>query len=500
MKLIYYALTIPTMKFLLLTIFLSANLTLLNAQETSSTIGGLKWNDFISRNLDNSITAYMDLTQTPGVALAIIYEGKVIKRSFYGMADISANVPVTQASQFWLASVSKHITASLILDLEEEGILSRADYVTDYFPGLPGEWSGIRLEHLMSHTSGIIDDQSGSDSSFYSLLENKAFQFNDTGIEMYLKHVNIRVGAGEKHIYSDTGFIVLALIASKAADTSFGKLMQNHILNPSNMSAYLINPSADSSRQVHGYTSFNWEVQTDKNWESVRQTDRRLYGGAGSLFVTLDDMIRWNEALNENKILDKETANLLWNRFELNSGEKIDYGLGLRVQDYAGGKLHGHEGIAGTEYWKIPNHNLDIIVLTNHSFSLASTGIIRIVGKSLGLLDEIKAEEAPNNKDNAASRFNNVPTGRYKVHEPFPVEMNIEFKEEKGRHVAIVQGLIYELYPQDTNTFACFSEATFFPGTFLPAPPVFVSNEAGVFWVFGPNQLKLTEVVSSPDE
>ena len=482
------------------------NSTLLNAQNNSNASvhnqavsendsWTLTWDENISKDLDDSIRAYMDLSHTPGLALAIVHKGKVIKRSFYGLADVAQQKPVTEQSEFWLASVSKHLTTALILDMEEDSILSRNDFVVKYLPELPSTWSGIRIQHLMSHTSGISDNHNSEDPGFLKQLNAHAPAAPDLKeFITLLGTVELSFPAGEHFIYSDIGMMALSAVAARAADQSFDQLMKERIFNPADMSSYLFNPNQEFPNQVKGYSWMNQKLQEDENRASALTIDQRIFGGAGSLFVTLDDMINWNKALNENYILKEQTKELLWKNVELNSGNKTNYGLGLKFQEYPGGFMVGHNGIAGTEYWKIPGHDLDIIILTNHGMNFSSYGFVSIVGEKLGLLDMIRPEMLLSimgvNKSQAET--SSFPEGKYKIHRPFPVEVYIEFFAKNQKPYVMIQGLQFDLIPLENENYLGFSKAIFFPGA--PIRPYFSVEDNNVKWVMGPQEIPLTQI------
>jgi len=114
----------------------------------------------------------MKLTHTPGLAIAIIQNGVVVDRSFYGYADVGKQIPISEKSEFWLASISKHLTTAMVLSLEEDGILSRDDLLIDFLHNLPEPWSNIKVKHLMSHTSGIVDKHNAEDGNDFVALLN----------------------------------------------------------------------------------------------------------------------------------------------------------------------------------------------------------------------------------------------------------------------------------------------------------------------------------------
>ena len=105
--------------------------------------------------VDDYVQAHMRARHIPGVSLAIVRDGKIIKKQGYGVANLELNVPVTPATVFEIGSNTKQFTAAAIMILVEEGRSQLDDKITKYFPGAPATWDGITVRHLLTHTSGI---------------------------------------------------------------------------------------------------------------------------------------------------------------------------------------------------------------------------------------------------------------------------------------------------------------------------------------------------------
>ena len=470
----------------------------LMAQINSNTFikSEIKWSDEISNEISEEINSYLGLTKTQGAALAIVHNGEVLKKSFYGLANVEKGIEVSENSEFWLASVAKHLTTTLILDLEEDTVLSREDLITKYIPSLPETWNDIKISHLMSHTSGIIDNSYNNPNGkhFADLLNEHAPEAPSIDdFILLLNDVTIGFPAGTAYSYSDIGMMVLAIISSKAANSPFNELMRERIFMPAGMNSYFNNPQDKRPDKVTGYTLENWSVKQDANQELVLATDQRTFGGAGSIFVTLDDMIKWNNALNQNIILQEETKKLLWEKIKLPSDKMSGNGLGLMNKDYPGGFAVGHDGVSGTEYWKFPDFNTDIILLTNHGNSMASKGLIALVADKLGLLDVIDQEFFLNAMQIEKSTIdgNCIPIGKFKIMTPMGSYYFLEFYQDNGIPFVIIQGIPIKLIHTLDCTFAGYSKALFFPGLM---PPNFEVKENEISWIMGPQKIPLTKV------
>lgn len=452
------------------------------------------WKEDYSEAIDMEVRRQMVLTHTPGAALAIIHNGKVVKKEYYGLADVENGEKVNADSEFWLASITKSITCTLVLDMAEDGLLSLNDPITKYLPELPESFSEVRIRHLMSHTSGLADyTQMEEHNRIYNALYEGQGTADD--FEDLLASSRLYFTPGSRYEYGDLALGTLAVVASRAGGKLFHKLMEERIFEVSGMNSYLSNSKEQHPEQVKGYTWKKWELKPDSNREWLKG-DRRAYGGAGSLFVTLNDMIAFNRALNENIILNEMSRELLWKKFQLDNGKQIPQGLGMKNKDLPGGTIMGHDGIAGTHYWKMPEYNLDIILLTNHGSNLAPNGILGGVAGKIGLLDKLGPEMVLSQLGLEAALPGSVSMeGKYKfVMPPYP-EMYFEFYEEEGNSMLILQGIELQLIPlQDGSVFG-YTPAAFFPG--LPGifnAMRFKKTPDGLVWLFPNAEMPLEKI------
>src|SRR5512143_1384602 len=113
---------------------------------------------YVSFRIDSAVRAAMAARQIPGLQVAVIKYGLVIKKGRYGYANLEDRTPVTDSTLFSIASMSKAFTCAGILLLMEDGKLNIDDSVGKYFDSLPPSWAGITLRRLMNHTAGLRDD------------------------------------------------------------------------------------------------------------------------------------------------------------------------------------------------------------------------------------------------------------------------------------------------------------------------------------------------------
>ena len=129
-----------------------------------------KNDDPLSAKVDEAVTAQMREQKIPGVSLGVMRDGKIIKATGYGFANVELNVPVTPQSIFQTGSVGKQFTATAVMMLVEEGKVGVDDKITKYFPEAPADWKDVTVRHLLTHTSGIPDYGGDADLQYKDLL------------------------------------------------------------------------------------------------------------------------------------------------------------------------------------------------------------------------------------------------------------------------------------------------------------------------------------------
>jgi CubicO group peptidase (beta-lactamase class C family) len=110
-----------------------------------------------SSKVDAAVEAQRKAQRIPGVSLAVCRDGKVVKASGYGLANVELDVPVTPETVFQTGSVGKQFTSMAIMMLYEEGKMGLDDKVTKYIPESPAAWKEVTIRQLLTHTSGIAD-------------------------------------------------------------------------------------------------------------------------------------------------------------------------------------------------------------------------------------------------------------------------------------------------------------------------------------------------------
>ncbi|MEO8172496.1 MAG: serine hydrolase [Sediminibacterium sp.] len=294
----------------------------------------------------------------PGVAVLVSKNGQVIYKKATGMANIELNVPMQTDQIFRIGSITKQFTAVSILQLVEKGKLTLQDEITKFIPDYPTQNNTITIEHLLTHTSGIQDftaikGNEKRNSIDYSPKEN---------ID-YFKNEPMRFATGTRHEYSNSNYVILGYIIEQLTGKTYGQYLEENIFKPLGMnnSSY-----ASESRMIKnraaGYT------QGEKGIENASYINMGKPYAAGAILSTVMDLFTWNQAMQSNKLLKKESFARALTRYKLLDGTEVNYGYGWRMgyvlespNTWHGGLVNGFFSMA----MYLPKEDVYVVVLTN---------------------------------------------------------------------------------------------------------------------------------------
>ena len=320
--------------------------------------------DGISRAIDSVMSTAYPADQ-PGAAVIVVKDGTTVFRKAYGMANLELSVPLQPEHVFALASLSKPFTATAILKLAEEGKLAPTDDIARFLPAYPTHGHRITIEHLLTHTSGLSALSETSDFRASSTQDSPLVDVLDD----WIKDLPPDFAPGEKWAYSNWGYNLLGAIIEKASGTSYSAYLEQRLFKPAGLTHTAVN---DRRRiipmRVTGYDQIGDQVA---NLAPVRY---RVFlpGGAATLVSTVDDLARWNAALDSGRVLTAASIAKMFTSSRLKNGSETHYGYGWDLGSYAGRAVQEHAG--GTfgfmSYMvRIPDARTFVAVLSNRSFA-----------------------------------------------------------------------------------------------------------------------------------
>lgn len=328
--------------------------------------------------VDRYIKQEMDKRRCPGLALAIIQNGKRIKTAGYGFANLENKAPVTKDTVFEIGSVTKQFTAAGIMLLLQDGKLSVNDHISQHLKNTPASWSKITIRHLLTHTSGIKS---------YTDFNGRGFELSKhLTQEEFIKAIGgypLESQPGEKYSYCNTGYNLLGFIIENLSGKKYMEFLGERIFAPLGMTSTTNRePSIIVPHRAYGYEITRSGTMVNRDYEL---TD---IFSAGAIISTVGDMAKWDAALNTDKILTASSKELMWTPTKLNNGKIETYGLGWRLDDLSGHKNIGHSGSTSgfsASLQRFPNSKLSIILLCNSGESGIATTLAKNIATNFFL-------------------------------------------------------------------------------------------------------------------
>ena len=320
-----------------------------------SCLSGIAQNT-LQANIDSLFNIYTR-TGSPGVAVAIVKDGKVVLGKGYGLANLEYDMPITTTTVFDIASVSKQFTGFAISTLIQEGKISPDDDIRKYLPEVPQFGKTITIRHLIHHTSGLRDWPSTLRAAGWR--GDDGFRYEDI-MRMLKQQRELNFEPGSQYSYSNTGYNVLAALVAKVSGQTFPEWMDEHLFKPLNMQSSQVLPDYSKViKQLAGsyYPNGN---------EYSKSNDLLTAWGSSSIYTTVEDLSKW--VIHFQQALDQKDPVYLrmLETDELNNKQKISYAYGLDVNNNNishTGSWAGFRTIIST--W--PEQKLTIILLSNYA-------------------------------------------------------------------------------------------------------------------------------------
>jgi len=340
----------------------SQALALLLAVSTTARLHGQDTNARV-----DSIFAAFDKRDSPGCAVAVSERGRTIFEKGYGMASLEHDVPITAASAFYAASVSKQFTAFSVAMLASQGKLSLDDDIRKWIPEVPDFGKKITVRHLIHHTSGLRD--------YFGLLSMTGWPSDGPitearFLDLVSRQKALNFDPGSRHLYSNTGYVLLSILVKRASGQSLREFADQAIFVPLGMTNSRFR---DDHTMLVKNRALAYSPRAGGGWEmDVPGFD---VVGDGGLFTTVDDMAKWARNFDDHTVGGDELATLVLTRGRLNSGDSIPYAFGLSHGVYRGQPVIEHGGAYGgyrTQLLRFPAEHFAVVTLCNASTANAS--------------------------------------------------------------------------------------------------------------------------------
>ena len=307
--------------------------------------------------VDDYVALQMRRQHVPGVSLAVVQDGRVVKQQAYGFADLEQMVPVTPDTVFEIGSITKQFVAAALMTLVEQGTIDLDQPASKYLSDLPPAWHEVTVRQLLTHTSGIPD--------FEEILGYGAYRSPTTAQQLLAVAAAkpMDFSPGTRWHYSNTGYYLLGLLIEKVSGAPYLSVIEKRILAPAGMTRTRSSvPTEIIAGRASGYALDEGRLA---NRDAIQPT---AVGAAGDLVSTTGDLVQWNAMLDAQSVLTAESYTQIWTNRALADGSPSGYGFGWFVSPVRGHRVQEHSGgTAGfsADILRLPDDRVTVIVLTN---------------------------------------------------------------------------------------------------------------------------------------
>ncbi|KEK22285.1 serine hydrolase domain-containing protein [Bacillus gaemokensis] len=301
-------------------------------------------------NENAELDQYLQSKNFSGTAV-VVKNGKVLLNKGYGLANREKNIQNNSATTFYIGSISKAFVATAVMQLKDQNKIQTEDTIAKYIPDFP-QGGGIKLVHLLTHTSGIPEYEAGSD---------------DISHEELLKRIGQQkrlFNPGEKWKYSDSNYSILGYIVEKVSGQPLEEYIKQHIFDVVGMK----NSGFGTELEKTKYPSTGYKIVNNDMTVPAIPSMSQLYGN-GDIYTSANDLYLFNEALFSGKLISKESYDQMFTAF------KKDYGFGWYVNP---GSYSNHGVMPG---WNCLNGfsrsgNVYVVLLSNIQNNIKSFGSV----------------------------------------------------------------------------------------------------------------------------
>jgi len=317
--------------------------------------------------VDEYVKAQMQSLHIPGLSIAVVEKGRVIKAAGYGLANVETDTPATPETVYKIASLSKQFLATAVMLLVEEGKIGLDDKAEKYLNGAPESWKNITVRHLLTHTSGIVRDP----SDYHPYKEQAPAEVIES-----VYPVPLLFQPGEKWLYSNIGYYVLSEIIGKASGKAWSDFISERVFAPAGMtSTRTITVTAIVPHRASGYEQTERGMVNAENWIAMRPS--------GAFLSTVLDLAKWDAFMDSRGPITTASRKRMRTPVSLNNGASADYGFGWYVDSFLGRARVHHDGqYPGfrSDYERFEEDQLSVIVLANSGSSRVDSLAVKIAG------------------------------------------------------------------------------------------------------------------------
>jgi CubicO group peptidase (beta-lactamase class C family) len=319
----------------------------------------------------DKLFAEWNKSDSPGCSLGVSRNGVVVYERGYGMANLEVGEPITPASVFHAASISKQFTAMSIMLLAQRGQLSLDDDVQKYISEWADHGSRVTIRHLLSHTSGVRD---GFTLHELNAARDDVFD-NDVMVKILARTRGLNFTPGTEFQYNNSAYALLASIVKRVSGQPLRAFTETNIFKPLGMTQthFHDDPTMIVPNRASGYHQDAGGMHV-----AVHPYLNRIVGNTG-LFTTARDLLLWEQNFADARVGDKSLIGAMQTPvIPTGWSDKSFYGFGLEISEYRGLRTVGHGG-------GDPGYAAYVVQYPDQGFAVAVLCNLDNIGSGLGV-------------------------------------------------------------------------------------------------------------------
>ncbi len=306
--------------------------------------------------IDDYLRTEMKARRLPGVSLAVVKNGKLVKAAGYGLASLELQVPATEHTVYEIGSISKQFAADAVLLMRDDRKLALDDPLSKYLPRTPDAWTPVTIRHVLTHTGGFADFDTGNIGFSYR-REYTAGEFIDL-----LAAQPLQFTPGTKWNYTNA-FPLAGIVVEKAAGMPYDAFLRERIFKPLKLdSARLKHAEEVVPHRAQGY------LPAGEGYKLGEPFRPRIIAANGGVMINAVDFAKWDIAMTTGKLLTQTSLDEMTQPVRLENGRTVSHGLGWFMDTFNGHRFGAHWGSTVAGYSAVIrryDEGVTIILLAN---------------------------------------------------------------------------------------------------------------------------------------
>lgn len=309
-------------------------------------------------SLDDFIKSEIAKRKIPGLSVAVLRGGKVVRAAGYGYANLELKTPAGSETVYEIGSISKQFASEAVMLLVEEGKVGLDDPITKYLPAnAPDIWQKITVRNLLNHTSGLKDWTEVKEFSYRREYSPEEF------IDL-VRAFPLTIAPGDNWLYSNTNLPLIGIIVEKASGKSFEDFVTERIIKPLNLPSIRFKHQEDIvADRAAGY------VLRDNVWKNGEPFRPRVIAASGGILSNTADLARWWEAVMKARVVKQASLDQMLAPTKLNNGRNVAHGFAFFTDTFNGHKFISHFGSTVGGFGSIvryfPKEDITVAVIGN---------------------------------------------------------------------------------------------------------------------------------------